>query len=75
MSIISNEYYLIQRQGFAHSRRATFTVESATFNTEVMAIQNGTEIATGSQEITYYDTITVGRYHYNHFYCPWNRWF
>ena len=25
-----------------------------------MAIQNGTEIATGSQEITYYDTITVG---------------
>lgn len=25
-----------------------------------MAIQNGTVIATGSQEITYYDTITVG---------------
>ena len=25
-----------------------------------MAIQNGTEISTGSQEITYYDTITVG---------------
>lgn len=33
-------------------------IESATFNTEVMAIQNGTEIATGSTTITYYDTIT-----------------
>lgn len=44
--------------GFAHSRRATMNVESATFNTEVMAIQNGTEIATGATTITYYDTIT-----------------
>lgn len=44
--------------GFAHSRHATFNIESATFNTEVMAIQNGTEIATGSTTITYYDTIT-----------------
>lgn len=44
--------------GFAHSRRATMNVESATFNTEVMAIQNGTEIDTGSTTITYYDTIT-----------------
>ena len=46
------------KTGFAHSRHATLTAESATFNTEVMAIQNGTEIATGSTEITYYDTIT-----------------
>jgi hypothetical protein len=43
--------------GFAHSRRATFTVEVATFNTEVMAIQNGTEIVTDSHEITNYEMI------------------
>lgn len=46
--------------GFAHSRRATMNVTVATWNTEVMAIQNGTEVVTGSTEITYYDTITVG---------------
>ena len=45
--------------GFAHSRRATLTVESATFNTEVMAIQNGTNIDVGSHEITAYDVIDV----------------
>ena len=44
----------------AHSKRATFTVESATYNTEVMALQNGTEVATGSQEITCYDVISAG---------------
>lgn len=42
---------------FAHSRRANLTVQTATYNTEVMALQNGTEVATGSQEITYYDVI------------------
>jgi hypothetical protein len=42
--------------GFAHSRRATFNVSVATWNTEVLAVQNGTEISTGSQEITYYDS-------------------
>lgn len=46
--------------GFAHSRRATMNVTVATWNTEVMALQNGTEVVTGSTEITYYDTITVG---------------
>lgn len=46
--------------GFAHSRRATLNVTVATWNTEVMAVQNGTEVVTGSTEITYYDTITVG---------------
>lgn len=46
--------------GFGHSRRSTLTVESATFNTEVMAIQNGTEIATGSHELTAYDVLEVG---------------
>lgn len=43
--------------GFAHSRRATMTVTSATFNTEVLAIQNGTEVVTGSTPITYYEVI------------------
>lgn len=46
--------------GFAHSRRATFTVSTATFNTNVLAAQNGTEVVTGSTLITYYDVITVG---------------
>ena len=46
--------------GFAHSRRATMNVTVATWNTEVMAIQNGTKVVTGSTEITYYDIITVG---------------
>lgn len=46
--------------GFAHSKRSSFTVESATYNTEVMALQNGTEVATGSQEITCYDVISAG---------------
>lgn len=46
--------------GFGHSRRSTLTVESATFNTEVMAIQNGTEINIDSHEITAYDVIDIG---------------
>lgn len=46
--------------GFGHSRRATLTVESATFETSVMAIQNGTEIATGSAEVTQYDALPAG---------------
>lgn len=46
--------------GFAHSRHATLNVEVATFNTEVMALQNGTEIETKSHKITYYDVIEVG---------------
>lgn len=32
-------------------------VTVATFNTEVLAIQNGTEVVTGSTPITYYDVI------------------
>lgn len=43
--------------GFAHSRRATFNIESATFNMEILAIQNGTEVYNGSTDITYYDEI------------------
>ena len=46
--------------GFGHSRKATFNVTVATFNTDVLAAQNGTEVVTGSTEITYYDIITVG---------------
>ena len=44
----------------SHSRRANFNVTVATFNTDVLALQNGTEVARGSTEITYYNTIIVG---------------
>ena len=39
-------------------------VTVATFNTEVLAIQNGTEVVTGSTPITYYDVIEAdgGKY-------------
>lgn len=43
--------------GFAHSRRATLNVTVATWNTDVLAVQNGTEVVTDSHEITYYDVI------------------
>lgn len=36
------------------------TVENATFNTEVMALQNGTEVANGSADITKYEILTAG---------------
>lgn len=45
--------------GFSHSKRATLNVENATFNTEVMAIQNGTEIQTTGFNITKYEIVTV----------------
>ena len=45
--------------GFAHSRRATMNVTVATFNTEVMAVQNGTEVYDGSTEVTKYDVISA----------------
>ena len=46
--------------GFGHSRRATFNVESATFNIDVMAQQNGSEIEEGVSSVTTYDIMTVG---------------
>lgn len=46
--------------GFAHSKRATLNVENATFNTEVMALQNGTELFQGSTLIQHYEVITAG---------------
>lgn len=45
--------------GFAHSRRATLNVEVATFNTNVMALQAGTELYEGSSEIQYYEVMTA----------------
>lgn len=41
-------------RGFAHSRHATLNVESATFNMDVLAAQNGTEIKTGKTTRTKY---------------------
>lgn len=46
--------------GFAHSRRATFNVSTATMNTDVLAVQNGTEVESGNTLVTYYDIIEVG---------------
>lgn len=41
-------------RGFAHSRHATLNVESATFNMDVLAAQNGTDIKTGKTTRTKY---------------------
>lgn len=41
-------------RGFAHSRHATLNVESATFNMDVLAAQNGTQIITGKTTRTKY---------------------
>lgn len=43
--------------GYAHSIAASFNVTSATFDTELMALQNGTERELGIMDITAYDTI------------------
>ena len=44
-------------RGFSHSKRATFTVESATWNTEVIAAQNGVDVTLG--ETTYRKYVQV----------------
>ena len=41
-------------RGFSHSKRAAFNVESATWNTEVIAAQNGTDVVTGETTYTKY---------------------
>lgn len=41
-------------RGFAHSRHVTLNVESATFNMDVLAAQNGTDIKTGKTTRTKY---------------------
>lgn len=43
--------------GFGHSRRASLSVTLATWNTDVLAMQNGQEVKRGITEITYYDVI------------------
>lgn len=44
--------------GFAHSKRATLNVEAATWNTEVMAAQNGMDVITpGATQVVEYDII------------------
>ena len=54
--------------GFSHSKRATMNVTMATWNTEVMAIQNGTQVSTGAHEIVEYEVIehTTGAYKPKH---------
>lgn len=49
----------MEQGGFAHSKRATMTIESATFDTDVLAVQNGTEVYQGSTEITKYEAFQV----------------
>lgn len=44
--------------GFAHSKRARINIECATWNTNVMAIQNGTEVQTGETEVIEYDVVS-----------------
>ena len=50
--------YINTNTGFAHSKRATLNIEVATWNTEVMAAQGGTELATGATEVVEYDIIS-----------------
>lgn len=44
----------------AHSKHATLNVTNATFNTEVMALQCGTELFQGSTLIQQYEVLTAG---------------
>lgn len=46
--------------GFSHSRRATFNVSVATWNTAVMAAQNGTDIEEDIDSVPIYDMIQAG---------------
>lgn len=43
--------------GFGHSKRARLNVTMATWNTEVMATQNGVKIEEGVDSVTYYDVM------------------
>ena len=57
-------------RGFSHSKRATLEVEMATWNTTVMAAQNGTELVTGAVEITEKEVLTVSAGNYYTKYKP-----
>lgn len=46
-------------RGFGHSRHARMNVETATFNMDVLAMQNGTEVVTGATERTKYMEIDL----------------
>ena len=46
-------------RGFSHSRRANLNVESATWNTEIIAAQNGTDVVTGETTYTKYIQIDL----------------
>lgn len=46
-------------RGFSHSRRAKLNVEMATWNTQVVAAQNGTSVVVGATPIVQYDVLPV----------------
>lgn len=46
-------------RGFGHSKHATFNIESATWNTDVLAAQNGTDVAMGETTYTKYVQIDL----------------
>lgn len=46
-------------RGFSHSKHATFNVESATWNTEIIAAQNGVDVVTGETTYTKYVQIDL----------------
>lgn len=54
-------------RGFSHSKRANLNVESATWNTEIIAAQNGTDVVTGETTYTKYIQIDLkdATYSYN----------
>lgn len=54
-------------RGFSHSKRANLNVESATWNTEIIAAQNGTDVITGETTYTKYIQIDLkdATYSYN----------
>lgn len=57
-------------RGFSHSKRATLNVEMATWNTTVMAAQNGTELVTGAVSITEKEVIAVSGGNYYTKFAP-----
>lgn len=46
-------------RGFSHSKRANLNVESATWNTQIIAAQNGTDVVTGETTYTKYVQIDL----------------
>lgn len=46
-------------RGFGHSKHATFNIENATWNTDVLAAQNGTDVVMGETTYTKYVQIDL----------------